>query len=54
MTHAVQTLRIGWMSHHVEGVEPLKAVLAAGFSIQAIITLQDDLMVRRRCCVTHA
>lgn len=47
MTHAAQTLRIGWMSHHVEGIAPLKAVLAAGFSIQAIITLQDDLMVKK-------
>lgn len=47
MTQALKALRIGWMSHHVEGVKPLKAILTAGFSIQAIITLQDDLMARK-------
>ena len=39
--------RIGWMSHHVEGIKPLKTVLAAGFPVQAIITLQDDLMAKK-------
>lgn len=47
MTQAPRALRIGWMSHHVEGIKPLKAVLAAGFPIQAIITLQDELMARK-------
>ncbi|MFH1339881.1 MAG: methionyl-tRNA formyltransferase [Pseudomonadota bacterium] len=47
MTQAPRALRIGWMSHHVEGIEPLKAVLAAGFPIEAIITLQDDLMAKK-------
>lgn len=47
MTQALHALRIGWMSHHVEGVEPLKTVLAAGFSIQAIITLQEDLIAKK-------
>ena len=35
------------MSHHVEGIKPLKAVLAAGFPVQAIITLQEDLMAKK-------
>lgn len=47
MTQAQRALRIGWMSHHVEGIKPLKAVLAAGFPVQAIITLQDDLMAKK-------
>lgn len=47
MTQAPLALRIGWMSHHVEGIKPLTAVLSAGFPIQAIITLQDELMARK-------
>lgn len=47
MTQTPRALRIGWMSHHVEGIKPLKAVLAAGFPVQAIITLQDDLMAKK-------
>lgn len=40
-------IRIGWMSHHIEGVEPLKAVLEAGFPIHAIITLEQDLLAKK-------
>lgn len=47
MTQTPCALRIGWMSHHVEGIKPLKAVLAAGFPVQAIITLQDDLLAKK-------
>ena len=47
MTQTPCALRIGWMSHHVEGIKPLKAVLAAGFPIKAIVTLQDDLMAKK-------
>ena len=47
MTQTPRALRIGWMSHHVEGIKPLKAVLAAGFPIEAIVTLQDDLMAKK-------
>lgn len=47
MTQTPRALRIGWMSHHVEGIKPLKAVLAAGFPVQAIITLQDDLLAKK-------
>ena len=47
MTNKVSSLRIGWMSHHVEGLQPLEAVLEAGFKIQAIITLQDDLIATK-------
>mgnify|MGYP000383282970 CR=1 FL=1 len=47
MTQSPRTLRIGWMSHHVEGIKPLKAVLAAKFPIEAIVTLQDDLMAKK-------
>lgn len=47
MTGSNSGLRIGWMSHHVEGVKPLLAVLAAGFHIQAIITLHDDQLAKR-------
>lgn len=35
------------MSHPVEGIKPLKAVLAAGFPVQAIIILHDDLMAKK-------
>lgn len=47
MRNKVCSLRIGWMSHHVEGIQPLKAVLEAGFKVHAIITLQDDLMATK-------
>lgn len=47
MKQTLCTLRIGWMSHHVEGIKPLKAVLAAGFTIEAVVTLQDDLMAKK-------
>lgn len=47
MIRTSRALRIGWMSHHVEGIKPLKAVLAAGFQIEAILTLQDDLMAKK-------
>lgn len=47
MTQTPRALRIGWMSHHVEGIKPLQAVLAAGFTIQAIITLQEDLIAKK-------
>lgn len=47
MTETQRAPRIGWISHHVEGIKPLKAVLAAGFPVQAIITLQDDLMAKK-------
>lgn len=47
MTQTPRALRIGWMSHHVEGIKPLKAVLVAGVPVQAIITLQDDLMAKK-------
>jgi len=40
-------IRIGWMSHHIEGVEPLEAVLEAGFPIHAIITLEQDLLAKK-------
>lgn len=40
-------LRIGWMSHHVEGVAPLEALLRAGYPIAAIITLEPDLLAKR-------
>ncbi len=39
--------RIGWMSHHVEGVKPLKTILAFGFTIHAIITLHDELAAKK-------
>ncbi|MCP5396153.1 MAG: methionyl-tRNA formyltransferase [Sphingomonadaceae bacterium] len=47
MTPTSHALRIGWMSHHVEGIKPLKAILAGGFPVQAIITLHEDLMARK-------
>lgn len=47
MIQMPRALRIGWMSHHIEGIKPLKAVLTAGFPVQAIITLQDDLMAKK-------
>lgn len=47
MTQTPLSLRMGWMSHHVEGIKPLKTVLSAGFPVCAIITLQDDLMVKK-------
>ncbi|UOA34106.1 Bifunctional polymyxin resistance protein ArnA (plasmid) [Sulfitobacter sp. DSM 110093] len=47
MTQKPRALRIGWMSHHVEGIKPLKAVLAAAFPVNAIITLHDDLMANK-------
>lgn len=47
MTQTLRALRIGWMSHHVEGIKPLKAVLAAGFPVEAIVTLQDDLLAKK-------
>lgn len=47
MTQTQPALRIGWMSHHVEGIKPLKAVLAAGFPVHAIITLQEDLLAKK-------
>jgi methionyl-tRNA formyltransferase len=47
VTEGNNGLRIGWMSHHVEGIKPLLAVLSAGFPIQAIITLQDDRLAKR-------
>lgn len=40
-------LRIGWMSHHVEGVAPLQALLRAGYPIAAIVTLEPDLLAKR-------
>lgn len=47
MTQTPHALRIGWMSHHVEGILPLQSVLAAGFPVQAIITLQDEVMAKK-------
>lgn len=35
------------MSHHVEGVKPLKGIIAAGFPVRAIITLHDELMTKK-------
>lgn len=39
--------RIGWLSHHVEGVAPLIGLLDAGAPIVAVITLREDLLVQR-------
>lgn len=47
MTVAGQILRIGWMSHHLEGVKPLLDLLAAGIPIAGIITLDPDLLAKR-------
>lgn len=47
MTSTEQTLRIGWMSHHVEGMKPLLDLLAAGIPIAGIITLEPDLLAKR-------
>lgn len=47
MKQTPRALRIGWMSHHFEGIKPLKAILAAGFQVQAIITLQNELMAKK-------
>lgn len=47
MTSTEQTLRIGWMSHHVEGAEPLLAMMAAGVPIACVITLEPDLLAKR-------
>lgn len=44
---AVSDLRIGWMSHHIEGVQPLLDALSAGFRINAILTLREDLLEKR-------
>lgn len=47
MTSTEPTLRIGWMSHHVEGVQPLLGLLAAGIPISCVITLESDLLAKR-------
>lgn len=40
-------LKIGWLSHHIEGYKPLKTVISAGYEIYAIITLKDELLAKR-------
>lgn len=47
MNVAERALRIGWMSHHVEGLAPLAALLDAGYPIACIITLEQDLLARK-------
>ena len=42
-----ENLRIGWMSHHVEGVKPLQDLLGAKCPIECIITLEPDLLEKR-------
>ncbi|PRX28364.1 UDP-4-amino-4-deoxy-L-arabinose formyltransferase / UDP-glucuronic acid dehydrogenase (UDP-4-keto-hexauronic acid decarboxylating) [Meinhardsimonia xiamenensis] len=54
MTQTLPALRIGWLSHHVEGIRPLKAILAAGFPVHAIITLEDELRARRSGAADYA
>lgn len=46
--------RIGWMSHHIEGVEPLDALIAAGYPIACILTLEDDLLAQRSGAASYA
>lgn len=41
------SLKIGWLSHHVEGIAPLIGLLDAKAPIAAIITLKDDLLKKR-------
>lgn len=47
-------LRVGWMSHHVEGLKPLTAILESGFELAAIITLRDDLLQKRSGSVRYS
>lgn len=40
-------VRIGWMSHHVEGLAPLEALIAAKCPIACILTLERDLLAKK-------
>jgi methionyl-tRNA formyltransferase len=42
-----ESLRVGWLGFHQEGVDALRALVANGVNIVAVITLEDDLLARR-------
>ena len=39
--------RIGWIGFHIEGLDPLRAVLTLGAPVVAVVTLDDDAAARR-------
>ncbi|NGP53787.1 methionyl-tRNA formyltransferase [Thioalkalivibrio sp. XN8] len=47
MTKDRRRLRIGWLSHHVEGVKPLHDLITAGYPIECIITLDAERLAIR-------
>jgi methionyl-tRNA formyltransferase len=49
-----QTLRIGWIGFHLEGVSALQAILKQGVRLEGVLTLRDEARAKRSAAANYA